>query len=169
MDRQKLPLALATAVGITIGWSAGQGRAKPVVARDAVQTDGSSLLSGQIDMRMHPSLKVNLQQDAIYYLDYRKGRLSAAVPSYYQVGERVRLLGEFSSRDLIADFQLPPGVTPHFSATVADLGGSSNGSGLFVVETTTGRIGSYLCEASGGGVNGELAPKFRLVEMQNLP
>lgn len=155
-------------LGLALGWGLSGGR-RAIQAQGADRVEGSILTSGQIGLQEHPTLKVRLSQDAVYYLDYRKGRLLAAVPAFRQIGTKVSILGDFAARDLVADFKLPAGTTPRFSMAVSELGVSSPVAALFVVEGSTGQIATYWCEGRGGGATGELAPKLELAEIRALP
>jgi len=168
MDRRIGGYGAMLILGLGVGW--GLTRTGATIRADGPdRVEGSVLVSGKIGMQMHPTLKIQVPQDAVYYLDYAKGRLSAAVPSYMQVGSQARVLGEFSSRDLASDFRLPPGTTPHFAMTIADLGASNSTSAVFVVESATRRIASYWCESRGAGPSGDLPPRLDLVEIKDLP
>lgn len=158
----------ATAIGLVIGLALSGG-GEPIRAGGSDRIDDSALAAARIATQQHPTLKTSSPQDVIYYLDYKAGRLLAAVPAYRQFGDRVTILGEFAHRDLVADFRLPAGVTPHFLMTEAELGVSSPGTALFVVETATRQIATYMAEQPFAGSTREHAPKLNLVELRPLP
>src|SRR5205823_3925744 len=106
-----------------------------VTPRPALRAHGgdrwgdASVATGPVMIRYDERLKAPLAQDALYYLDYRGGRLLATVPSYQQSGGMLRLLDSFAERDLVADFKLDTegGVRPHFLMTTGSLGQFSEG------------------------------------------
>jgi hypothetical protein len=89
-------------------------------------------------------MEVQITNDAIYYLNYSKGLLLAAVPSSQQTSATTNVLSEFAERDLVQDFQLSTEAHPHFLMTTGTMGAMSDGwAPLYVFETTTGQVGIY--------------------------
>lgn len=173
MMSSQAKLGLAMAIGLLAGWLLARPGGR-VEASRAGERDGSVFLSGPIAVQNHPTLKLPLPQDALYILDYRKGKLMASVPTFRQVGtsaDKATVLGAFATRDLIADFQLPPGITPNFLMEVPSLGASSINAWapLVVFETNTRRVASYRVAPQGSSAAGELAPRFDLLELKTLP
>lgn len=174
MKTRKPPLWCVLLVGVVLGWLAGRPTAR-LEARDAQESDRSAFLTGPIALQNHPTVNTPVPLDALYVLDYRRGRIVASVPSYRQTGYPPNatgaVLGAFTARDLAADFRLPPGITPKFQMSVGQLGNTGVGgwAPLYVVETTTGRLAAYRVEPTGAGPKGELPPKFELLELQTLP
>jgi len=120
-------------------------------------------------MRVDPTTSVAVPQDAVYYLDYKAGRLLAAVPETRATTRGPSVLGAFAVRDLVADFHPPRGATPRFLMTVGRLGGSGGWAPLYVFETTTGKVATYRVEPAGSSPSGDLAPRFERIEMKRLP
>jgi hypothetical protein len=85
--------------------------------------------------------------EVVYWLDDATSptpRLHAALPSMRRTGTEAQVLSGVGARDLAADFQLKPGVTPRLLLNCASLGARmQGGSALFVIETTTKQIAAY--------------------------
>jgi hypothetical protein len=111
----------------------------------------SILASGPTFIRYNENTKIQVAQDAIYYLDYRSGKLHATIPSMRQSVGKTTVLGAFGERDLAVDFKLDldTGARPHFLMTTGSVpNGSSStygdgGAPLFVFETTTRQVAVY--------------------------
>ncbi len=152
--RQKRPFAphvLTLAVGLALGWLLPGTRAPALRAGGGDRWDDSILTAGPTFVRYNESTKVQVAQDAIYYLDYRSGRLHATIPQIRQSVGTTTVLGAFGERDLVSDFKLDPetGPRPHFLMTTGSVptGSSSTyGDGwapLFVFESTTRQVAAY--------------------------
>jgi hypothetical protein len=123
--------------------------------------------SGPVATLYQSNQRVQVTHDALYYLDYKGGRLLAAVPSLRQTAAGLRVLEEFAERDLVSDFRIGPGVAPHFLMTVGSLGASGDGwAPLFVFETTTGQVAAYRVQAQMVGTSSR--PRFDLLETRSL-
>ena len=95
--------------------------------------------------------KIQSPLDAIYWLDYKRATLYAAIPASRQTAQEVALLREFAERDLVADFALRPGDNPRFLLQTASLGGLGGGSSvLLVIETATKQVGAYQARPRSG-------------------
>src|SRR5215469_5611079 len=123
--RTRLTGVFLLALGIVIGWGIASLRPHSLHAQGGDRSGESIVTSGPIMVRYNDGLKVPMPQDALYYLDYRRGRLVATVPSYQPTGgAAAKYLGGFVERDLVADFKLDldAGQRPHFLMTTGALG-----------------------------------------------
>ena len=107
--------------------------------------------------------------DAVYFLDYKGGRLLATVPSYRQTTTSTRVIEPFSERDLVADFKLDldAGPRPRFLMTTGSIGPDNAGwAPLYVFETTTSQVGVYrmLIQKTIGDT---ARPRFELLELRS--
>ena len=167
--RPPTSVGLALALGLTLGWAT----ARPGPARleaDRSEPDGrDQLASGPVAIEHNPGLKIQVEHDAIYYLDYKGGRLLATVPSSQQSAGGVRMIDGFAQRDLVSDFRLAPGSPePHFLMTTGTLGALNDAwAPLYVFETRTKQVATYrLTPQSVGTTN---RPRFDLLEIRPLP
>ena len=107
--------------------------------------------------------------DALYFLDYKGGRLLARVPTYRQTTRRRTLIEPFSERDLVADFKLDldTGPRPRFLMTTGSLGPYNAGwAPLYVFETTTSQVAIYRMQMQ--QTIGDFGrPRFELVELRS--
>jgi hypothetical protein len=74
--------------------------------------------------------------DGIWLLDYKTGRLLATV-----VNLKTGKLTPWSELDLVAEFAAQPGQKVHFMMTTGQVAPSQ--AALYLVETTTGKVGVY--------------------------
>ena len=110
-----------------------------------------------------------MTQDALYYLDYKTGRLLATVPSYRQSACAAKYLDAFAERDLVADFKidLDHGPRPHFLMTTGAPAFYSDGSApLFVFELTTSQVAVYRVQQQTVGTVTQ--PRFELIEIRSF-
>ncbi len=157
---------LTLLAGLALGLGVNLTRNGPpsLMAGAGDRSGDSVLTAGPISIQVNPTTKVVFRQDALYYLDYQGGRLLASVPEQIQLGGKTQVLGQFAERDLVADFRLPPGITPKFLMTVGELGVSGFGwAPLYVFETTSKQVAVYRVQSSGQG------PQFDLLELKKLP
>jgi hypothetical protein len=171
MNRPRTSTTVALAVGIFLGWLlASVPRPSPTLRASGGDRWGDSIVtSGPVMIRYDERLKSPLAQDAIYYLDYRAGRLLATVPSFQQSGGSARMLDTFAERDLVADFRLnaEEGPRPHFLMTTGALGMYSEGCApLFVFETTTNQVATYKVQQQTIGMT--TRPNFELVDVRPI-
>jgi len=165
--RARVPASITLVVGLALGWSLGGLRAPALKASGGDRSSESILTTGPIANEYNSIKKVQIAQDGLYYLDYGGGRLLAMVPNYQMSVGGVRVLGDFAERDLIADFGLPRGTTPHFLMTTGTLGALAEGwAPIYIVETTTGQVAAYrVVEQRMAGSN---RPRFELLERRPL-
>jgi hypothetical protein len=170
LERPRVATAAALAAGVVLGWVLA------VLPRPTARAGGGDrwgdaiVATGPVLIRYDDRLKSPLAQDALYYLDYRGGRLLATVPSYQaQVGGSVKLLSTFAERDLVADFKLDAegGARPHFLMTTGSIGQYSEGwAPLFVFETTTNQVATYKVQPQNVGLSSR--PSFELLEVRSI-
>ncbi len=149
--RPNLPQVITLAIGLVLGWGFASSRTPSLSAHGGDRWDESILTAGPTFIRYNEATKVQVAQDAIYYLDYRSGKLIGAVPSIRQSVGASTVIEGFGERDLVADFKLDldTGPRPHFLMTTGSMStGSSTTYGdgwapLFVLETTTRQIAVY--------------------------
>jgi hypothetical protein len=178
--------ALILMCGLALGWIGASGRGPQVRAGDprlgpkgeASSASRCLAMSGPVLLMKHPSLNnAAVPLEAVYYLDYEGARLLAAVPTFKldpagpgskPVANGNRLATEFAERDLLADFQIRPGVDPQFHMTVCRLGSNDLGwAPLYVFESTTGQMATYRVTPQSVGTSSK--PKFELLDRRPLP
>ncbi|MDG3005307.1 hypothetical protein [Paludisphaera mucosa] len=144
--RPRLGTAFGLIVGLILGVLIAGGRPQPMLAGGSDRSGESIVVTGPIAVRFDEGHKVQIPEDALYYLDYKAGKLKATLPTYRQTATGTRHLDVFAERDLVADFALDVdnGPKPHFLMTTGQLGTLGEGwAPLFVIETTTGKAGVY--------------------------
>jgi hypothetical protein len=145
--RPGMGAALGLVVGMGLGaWLAG-GAARPMREGGGDRSGESILAAGPVAVRYDEGTKVQIPEEALYYLDYKSGKLKATIPSFRATaGGATRHLDAFCERDLVADFQLDldNGPKPRFLMTTGQLGTMGSGwAPLFVIETTSGKAAVY--------------------------
>jgi hypothetical protein len=170
--RRRIPRAGVLMIGLVIGWALDHlPRPASVVRADGGDRSGESILaSGPVMVGYNNGTKVQLPLDALYYLDYKAGRLLATIPSFKATIGAAKLLDTFGERDLVADFKinLDTGPRPQFLMTTGSLGTYSDGwAPLYVFETTSGQVAVYKVEQQ--TVGSRTTPKFQLMEIRALP
>jgi len=165
--RPQISTAVALGLGVVLGWVLASSPRRVLHAHGGDRWGETIVASGPIMIRYDERLKAPLAQDALYYLDYRGGRLLTTVPSYQQSGGTTKLLNTFAERDLIADFKLDidGGPRPHFLMTTGSLGTYSEGwAPLYVFETTTNQVATYKVQQQTVGTSSR--PSFELLEVR---
>jgi hypothetical protein len=168
MTRPAPSHALTLALGLAAGWGLAVPRLPGLRAQGGADHSGEMIVaSGPIATVYQAKQRVQVTHDALYYLDYKGGRLLATVPTLRQTVAGTRVLEEFAERDLVADFRIGPGVVPHFLMTVGGLGASGDGGApLFVVETATNQVAAYRVQPQTVGRSSR--PRFDLLEIRSL-
>ncbi len=153
------------------GWALAAPRSQPLRAAAEGPGDEPLLVTGPAFVTYNEGSKTQVAQDAVYYLDYRAGKLLATIPRPKPSGTNGKFFDSFAERDLVADFKLDntPGPPPRFLMTTGSISTGSNnryGDGwaaLYVVETTTRQMAAYKIEQSQIGARSKL--KFELLEV----
>ena len=140
-------MALGLAVGTALGaWLAG-GTSRPMLAGGGDRSGESIVATGPVSVRYDEGTKVQIPEEALYFLDYKAGRLKATIPSFRTTtAGTTRHLDAFCERDLATDFglDLDTWPRPRFLMTTGQLGIMGAGwAPLYVIETTTGKVGVY--------------------------
>ena len=169
-----LGIAIAgVVVGLVFGWlAAGGGHVTRALASGGGDRSGESIVAtGPLSIRYNEGLKIQVPQEAVYFLDYRGARLLATAPSPQQTVGGSRFIDGFAERDLIADFKLEPDpdTAPryHFIMTAGSIGSLSNGwAPLYVFETTTKQVAVYKFEPQISG--GASRPRFEVLEVRSF-
>lgn len=165
--RAALP-AIGLAVGLVLGWTFATLRPVAVLADRGGSSGEDLIASGPVMIQHDRGNDIQVEHDAVYYLDYKGGRLMASVPSLTRTAGNDRMLETFVERDLVADFHLAPGsAEPHFLMTTGTLG-ALNGAWapLYVFETSSKQVAVYrLTPQQVGTVP---MPKFELLELKSL-
>lgn len=169
--RRHVPATVTLALGVILGWGlATLPRPQATLRASSGDRWGESILTtGPVLVRYSEGHKVQLAQDAIYYLDYKGGRLLATVPSFQQSLGATKLIEGFAERDLVADFKLDPdtGPRPHFMMTTGSLGPYTEGwAPLYVFESTTNQVASYKVQPQ--LVGKKTLPKFELLDVRSF-
>jgi hypothetical protein len=168
--RPALSFGIVLLAGVGIGWGLAGGYApKPASANGADRWGDRAMTAGPI--AFEPTADKNssgIAQDALYYLNYSTGKLLATVPTLQQTATSTKVFTDFAERDLLADFAIKPGVTPHFLMTTVSLGSRGTGwSPLFVVETETGQVATYKVGVQATATS--TRPTFLLLERRSDP
>jgi hypothetical protein len=169
IERPRTSTAVALAAGVVLGWLLASAPRPTILAHGTDRSGETIIATGPVMIRYDERLKAPLAQDALYYLDYRGGRLLATIPSYHQSGGSTHLLDTFAERDLIADFKLDVegAPRPHFLMTTGALGTFSEGwAPLFVFETTTNQVATYKVQQQTVGTSSK--PTFELLEVRAI-
>jgi hypothetical protein len=129
----------------------------------------SILTSGPVSVRYDEGSKTQSPQDALYYLDYKAGKLLATIPTFRQSATSTRYLEPFAERDLVADFKIDieNGPRPQFLMTTGQIGTFGGGwAPLFVFESSTDQVAVYRIQHHTVGTQSQL--KFELLERRPL-
>jgi hypothetical protein len=151
-----------------VGWTLATIRPASLHA-DRGAGGEDQIASGPVSIEYNEAIKSAVPRDAIYYLDYKGGRLLATIPSPLQSGNKRSLLDSFAERDLVADFKLEPGsASPHFLMATGTMG-ALNGAWapLIVFETTSKQVACYRLNALTIGNTSKA--QFDLLEVRPLP
>lgn len=171
MDTPRLRLSnvLMLIAGLILGLALSAGRAPRLQAGGGDRSGESAIATGPIAIRYDEGNKTQIPHDALYYLDYKAGKLLATIPTYRQTPESTRYLEPFAERDLVSDFKIDVdnGPRPHFLMTTGQLGTFGGGwAPLFVFETTTSQVAVYRVQHHSVGVKNQM--KFDLLELRPM-
>ena len=75
---------LVLGLGLVLGWGLARIRPAPLRAAGGDRSGESIVATGPVMVRYDEGIKIQIPQDALYYLDYKGGRLLATVPSIHQ-------------------------------------------------------------------------------------
>jgi hypothetical protein len=165
----RMPVSVVLAIGVLLGWTLANFRPAPARASAGDRSGDSIVATGPVLVRYDEGTKSPIALDALYFLDFKGGRLLATIPTYRQFGASTRLIESFEERDLVADFKLDldTGPRPHFLMTTGALGSYSAGwAPLYVFETSTSQVGVYRVSAQ-QGLAGPSQGRFELVELRS--
>lgn len=166
-SRPRVPSVAVLLMGLVLGWgmaNVGQPRMR---ASGGDRSGESIVTTGPVAITYDEGTKLQIPQDALYYLDYKRGRLLGTIPTFRQTVGTTRYIDRFAERDLVADFKidLDNGPRPHFIMTTGTLGNYAAGwAPLYVVETSTNQLAVYRIHQQAVGTN--TVPKFELVELR---
>jgi len=170
----RVPTVVAVAGGVVLGLllsSLPSLRPTPIRASAGDRFGESVVTTGPVMVRFDEGTKAAIPTDALYFLDYKGGRLMATIPTYRQTTKALSLIDGFEERDLVADFKLDldTGPSPHFLMTTGSLGAYTEGwAPLYVFETTTRQVGIYRLQTQQTAGKASKS-RFELVELQSLP
>jgi hypothetical protein len=167
-SRSRARIVLALGAGVVLGWLASGLRARPMRAASSDRAGECVVVTGPVLQQFDDTTKAPMPLDALYFLDYKGGRLIASVPSYRSDGTKTQILDGFAERDLVADFKLDleGGPHPRFLMTTGSMGRYSAGwSPLYVFETTTGQVAVYRLQV-GSSYGSNASSQFDLVELR---
>jgi hypothetical protein len=142
----RVPTALALLMGVFLGWGLSSFRPVPLRASAGDRSGEAIVATGPVQMQYDEAAKASIPVEALYFLDYKGGRLLGTVPSFRQTAVSTQLIDTFAERDLVADFKLDLdiGPRPHFLMTTGTLGAYSAGwAPLYVFETTSSQLAIY--------------------------
>lgn len=167
-SRPRFRIALALGTGIVLGWLLAAFQPRSMQGSSGDRAGECVLATGPVLQQYDDSTKASIPLDAVYFLDYKGGRLLATIPTYRAEGTKTQILDGFAERDLVADFKLDlgAGARPRFLMTTGSLGRYSAGwAPLYVFETTSGQVAVYKMQV--GGAYGSGAPgQFELLEVR---
>jgi hypothetical protein len=167
--RSRIPTALALLIGVLLGWALASIRPTPLHAGAGDRSGEAIVATGPVLIRYDEAARAPIPLDAIYFLDYKGGRLLATIPSLRQTASSTRMIDTFDERDLVADFKLDldTGPRPRFLMTTGSLGAYSAGwAPLYVFETTTNQLAVYRMQAQQTSGT-DSRPRFELVEVRS--
>jgi hypothetical protein len=160
---------MALLIGVCVGWALAGIRPSLLHASAGDRSGEAIVASGPVLVRYDEAAKGPLALDALYFLDYKGGRLLATVPTYQQSNSSTRVMEAFCERDLVSDFKLDidTGPRPHFLMTTGSLGPYNSGwAPLYVFETTTGQVGVYRMQVQ-LTIGTKSRPSFDMIELRS--
>jgi hypothetical protein len=169
VSHSRIPTVLALIMGVCMGWSLASFRPPPLHAGAGDRSGEAIVASGPVLVRYDETAKGPVALDALYFLDYKGGRLLATVPTYQQTDSSTHLIEPFSERDLVSDFKLDldTGPRPRFLMTTGSLGPYNSGwAPLYVFETTTSQLGVYRMQVQ-LTIGKTSRPRFDLIELRS--
>ena len=172
LRRPGVPHALTLAAGLALGWLTAGGQPAPIRAGGGDRFDESILTAGPVYVRYNEGTKVQVPTDALYYLDYRTGRLLATIPSFKRTTGNSKVIESFVERDLVADFKIDidTGPRPHFLMTTGSIATGVNNvyadgwAPLYVVEAVTRQVATYKVQEQVVGTTSR--PVLELLEIR---
>ncbi len=170
LSQMRVPTVVAVAGGVVLGVLLASLRPAPMRASAGDRSGDSVVATGPVMVRFDEGTKSAIPTDALYFLDYKGGRLMATIPSYRQTTKSLSLIDAFEERNLVADFKLDldTGPRPHFLMTTGSLGAYTEGwAPLYVIETTTKQVGIYRLQTQ-QTVGKSAKSRFELVELRAL-
>ena len=165
---RRMPTALSLTIGLVVGWGLANHRAPVAKAVGGDRYGDYSLTAGPVETQYNERTKTQATQDALYFLDYKRGKLLGTVPVQRSSTTGAQMIDSFIERDLAADFKidLERGVYPHFLMTPGSLGAYGEGlAPLYVFETTTRQVAVYKLSIQSMGV--KASSKFELLEIRS--
>jgi hypothetical protein len=170
VSRMRVPTVVSVLAGILLGFCIASLRPAPIRASAGDRVGESVVATGPVMIRFDEGTKSAIPTDALYYLDYKGGRLLATIPTYRQTTKSLRLIDAFEERDLVADFKLDldTGPRPHFLMTTGTLGAQTEGwAPLYIFETTSNQLGIYRLQTQ-QTIGKPSKSRLELVEMRSL-
>jgi hypothetical protein len=170
VSRSHIPTVLALVLGLGVGLTLASLRPAALHAGAGDRAGESIVATGPVLVRYDEAAKGPVALDALYFLDYKGGRLLATVPTYQQTTTSTRLIESFSERDLVADFKLnlDTGPRPRFLMTTGSLGPYNDGwAPLYVFETNSSQVAIYRMQVQ-LTIGKTSRPRFDLVEVRSF-
>jgi hypothetical protein len=167
--RSRVSAVLVLFVGVALGWGLSGLRPTPLFAGAGDHSGESIVATGPVLVRYDEATKAPAPLDAVYFLDYKAGRLLATIPTYQQSSSTTHIIDTFVERDLVADFKLDldSGPRPRFLMTTGSLGPYTAGwAPLYVFETTTSQVGVFRIQLQQSTAKSS-RPQFELVELRS--
>jgi hypothetical protein len=165
----RISTASVLLLGLIVGWSSSLFRPALLHAGAGDRAGETIMTTGAVLVRYDKATEAPIALDALYILDYKRGRLVGTLPTFRQSTGSTTIIDSMVERDLAADFKidLDAGPSPHFLMTTGSLGPFTAGwAPLYVMETTSNQIGVYrlhIQESSGKASRS----KFELVQMRS--
>ena len=105
-SRPRLAHGIMLILGLVIGLALATQRPTQLQAGGSDRSGESALTSGAVAIGYDEGSKTQVPQDALYYLDYKAGKLLATIPMFRQTVNSTRYLEPFAEHDLVADFKI---------------------------------------------------------------
>jgi hypothetical protein len=160
---------LVLLLGAALGWVLSGFRPTPLLAGAGDRAGEAIVATGPVIVRYDEGAKSSIPLDAVYFLDYKAGRLLATIPTYQQSASSTHIIDTFVERDLVADFKLDldAGPRPRFLMTTGSLGPYTSGwAPLYVFETTTNQLGVFRIQIQQSTAKSS-RPQFELLELRS--
>src|ERR1022692_2888031 len=97
--RFRVPTAFALLLGVFLGWGLSSFRPVPLRASAGDRSGEAIVATGPVHVQFDETVKASIPLEALYFLDYKGGRLLGTVPSFRQTAVSTQLIDTFAERD----------------------------------------------------------------------
>lgn len=136
-----MPVAGALLAGVVIGWTLNSR--EPVFAGgNTDRFEDFVIATGPVNQALSNNAAfLNAELDGVWMLDYKSGKLLASV-----LNRQTNRMIAWSEMDLVKEFDIAPRSNVHFMMATGNV--IKGQSVLYLVETTTGKMGVYSMQAN---------------------